>query len=97
VGQALALLLKSGQVVESLAIYDIHNSHGVAVDLGHINTNTVVEGFLPQENGLERALKGGDFIYVVSGVPLRVNTFLGIRKLILAGRDESRRFCFVYS
>jgi len=33
---------------------------GVAADLAHINTPSIAEGFGPENNGLEKALKGSE-------------------------------------
>lgn len=34
IGQPLSLLLKRSEFIDHLALYDIVNAHGVAVDLG---------------------------------------------------------------
>lgn len=59
-----------------LALYDIVNAPGVAVDLSHIATPSKVEGFLPPPKdskepnvGLEKALTGADVVVIPAGVP----------------------------
>lgn len=45
------------------------NAPGVAADISHINTPSVVNGFLPADGGLEKALKGADIVVIPAGVP----------------------------
>lgn len=42
---------------------------GVAADLGHINTNSVVTGHNPSGSGLGDALKGSEVVLIPAGVP----------------------------
>jgi len=63
------LLLKSSPLVDELSLYDIVNSPGVAADLSHINTKSVVRGYLPPDDGLATALKGADIVVIPAGVP----------------------------
>lgn len=69
IGQPLSLLLKSNLEVTELALYDIVNAPGVAVDLSHIATPAKVEGFLPPDNGLQKALAGAQVVVIPAGVP----------------------------
>lgn len=55
--------------LEQLALYDIVNAPGVAVDLSHISTPSKVEGFLPPDGGLEKALTGANVIVIPAGIP----------------------------
>ena len=41
----------------------------VAADLSHIATPAQVTGFLPADNGAEKALKGSDIVVIPAGVP----------------------------
>lgn len=41
----------------------------VAADLSHIATPAQVAGFLPPDNGAEKALKGADIVVIPAGVP----------------------------
>jgi malate dehydrogenase len=52
-----------------LALYDIVNSPGVAVDLSHIATPSKVEGFLPPDEGLKKALTGANIVVIPAGIP----------------------------
>src|SRR5271168_2011672 len=72
IGQPLSLLLKSSPLVDELSLYDIVNSPGVAADLSHINTKSVVKGYLPPDDGLATALKGADIVVIPAGVPRKV-------------------------
>ena len=68
----MSLLLKASPLVDELALYDIVNSPGVAADLSHINTKSVVKGYLPPDNGLDNSLKGADIVVIPAGVPRKV-------------------------
>lgn len=50
-------------------MFDIVNTPGVAADLSHINTQSKVEGFLPPDDGLKKALTGADLVVIPAGVP----------------------------
>jgi len=50
-------------------LFDIVNTPGVAADLSHINTQSKVEGFLPPDDGLKKALTGADLVVIPAGVP----------------------------
>jgi len=67
IGQPLCLLLKQLPSITQLSLYDVLHSPGVAADLNHINTPTVVKGFGPGELG--NALQDADFVLVAAGVP----------------------------
>jgi len=69
IGQPLSLLLKANPLVTELGLYDIVNTPGVAADLSHINTQSKVEGFLPPDDGLKKALTGADLVVIPAGVP----------------------------
>lgn len=42
---------------------------GVAADIGHINTKSVVTGYQPDANGLKQALTGSELVLIPAGVP----------------------------
>ncbi|KAH9976711.1 NAD-malate dehydrogenase [Lactifluus volemus] len=69
IGQPLALLLKANPLVTELGLYDIVNTPGVAADLSHIATPAKVEGYLPPDDGLAKALSGADIVVIPAGVP----------------------------
>ena len=52
-----------------LSLFDIVNTPGVAADLSHISTPAKVEGYLPPDDGLSKALKGADIVVIPAGVP----------------------------
>ena len=60
------MLLKCSPLVDDLALYDIVNSPGVAVDLSHINTKGTVKGYLPPD-GLRTALRDADVVVIAAG------------------------------
>lgn len=55
--------------MSELALYDIVNSPGVAADLSHICTNSQVTGYLPENDGLKKALENADVVVIPAGVP----------------------------
>ncbi|CCK71447.1 malate dehydrogenase MDH1 KNAG_0H00310 [Huiozyma naganishii CBS 8797] len=70
IGQPLSLLMKLNDKVTDLRLYDIKNAKGVATDLSHIPTNSVVTGFSPEQpDGLSNALKDADVVVIPAGVP----------------------------
>ena len=73
-------------------MFDIVNTPGVAADLSHINTQSKVEGFLPPDDGLKKALTGAHLVVIpagvprkpgVSGIPARLPTFTLIPTYLL--------------
>ncbi|KAI6022909.1 malate dehydrogenase [Pisolithus microcarpus] len=66
---ALVSSLKTNPAVTELALYDIVNAPGVAVDLSHIATPAKVQGYLPPNDGLKNALTGAQVVVVPAGVP----------------------------
>lgn len=42
---------------------------GVAADIGHINTKSVVTGYQPDADGLKEALTGAEVVLIPAGVP----------------------------
>ncbi len=45
IGQPMSLLLKTDPLVTGLSLYDIRGAKGVAADISHVNTNSVVKGY----------------------------------------------------
>ncbi|KAI9501917.1 Malate dehydrogenase, cytoplasmic [Coemansia spiralis] len=70
IGQPLSLLLKANPRITELGLYDIHNTPGVAADVGHINTLSNVTGYTAKDkDGLEKALEGAELVVIPAGVP----------------------------
>ncbi|KAI5457004.1 lactate/malate dehydrogenase [Mariannaea sp. PMI_226] len=69
IGQPLSLLLKLNPLVTELALYDIRGGPGVAADISHVNSKSVVKGYEPTPSGLAEALKGSEVIVIPAGVP----------------------------
>merc|ERR1712080_294122 len=69
IGQPLSLLLKQSPYVSDLSLYDVVNAPGVAADLSHINTASPVQGFLPENDGLAKAVQGSDLVIIPAGMP----------------------------
>lgn len=67
IGQPLSLLMKLNHKVTDLALYDLKGAPGVAADVSHVPTNSVVKGYNPDQ--LKDALTGSDVIIVPAGVP----------------------------
>ena len=47
----------------------LKGSSGVAADIGHINTKSVVTGYQPDADGLKKALTGSEIVLIPAGVP----------------------------
>jgi malate dehydrogenase len=45
IGQPLSLLLKTDPLVTGLSLYDVRGAPGVAADVSHVNTHSVVKGY----------------------------------------------------
>ncbi|CAE7208781.1 unnamed protein product, partial [Rhizoctonia solani] len=69
IGQPLSLLLKANSAITELALFDIVNTPGVAADLSHIDTPATVQGYLPPDDGLKKALTGANVVVIPAGVP----------------------------
>lgn len=69
IGQPLSLLLKLNHKVTDLRLYDLKGAPGVAADLSHIPTNSKVNGYAPDNNGLSQALSNTDVVLIPAGVP----------------------------
>ncbi|KAL2862976.1 malate dehydrogenase [Aspergillus lucknowensis] len=69
IGQPLSLLLKTSPLVDELALYDVVNTPGVAADLSHISSVAKISGYLPGDDGLEKALTGTDIVVIPAGIP----------------------------
>jgi malate dehydrogenase len=69
IGQPLSMLFKLSPEVSELACYDVANAPGIAADLSHIPTKCRVYGASPEDNGLEKCLKGADLVVIPAGVP----------------------------
>ncbi|KAH9946398.1 malate dehydrogenase [Epithele typhae] len=75
IGQPLSLLLKNNPLVTQLSLFDIVNTPGVAADLSHINTPAKVQGFLPPDDGLKKALAGAEVVVIPAGVPRKPGVY----------------------
>ncbi|CAE6438842.1 unnamed protein product [Rhizoctonia solani] len=69
IGQPLSLLLKANPAISELSLFDIVNTPGVAADLSHIDTPAIVQGYLPPNDGLAKALTGANVVVIPAGVP----------------------------
>ncbi|KAK6521540.1 hypothetical protein TWF506_001751 [Arthrobotrys conoides] len=69
IGQPLSLLLAISPYVDELRLYDIVNTPGVGADLSHINSKAKVTAYLPEGQGLEKALTGADIVVIPAGIP----------------------------
>ena len=75
--------MKLNPLITELSLYDVVNAvvvstlvltmcksdAQVATDLSHIATPAQVAGFLPADNGAEKALKDSDIVVIPAGVP----------------------------
>jgi len=69
IGQPLSLILKTSKLISELSLYDVVNTPGVATDLSHISSPAKVEGYLPKDDGLQKAFTGADIIVIPAGIP----------------------------
>ncbi|KAL4401798.1 L-malate dehydrogenase [Malassezia pachydermatis] len=69
IGQPLSLLLKLSPNVTELSVYDVVNAVGVATDLSHIDSQAPCSGFLPENDGLNKALDGTNLVIIPAGIP----------------------------
>ncbi|TKA66919.1 hypothetical protein B0A49_04087, partial [Cryomyces minteri] len=69
IGQPLSLLLKSCPLVDELALYDVVNTPGVAMDLSHISSIAKISGYLPKDDGMKHAMTGADIVVIPAGIP----------------------------
>ncbi|CAE6407301.1 unnamed protein product [Rhizoctonia solani] len=69
IGQPLSLLLKANPAISELSLFDIVNTPGVAADLSHIDTPAIIQGYLPPNDGLAKALTGANVVVIPAGVP----------------------------
>ncbi|KAF9926465.1 hypothetical protein FBU30_003965 [Linnemannia zychae] len=67
IGQPLSLLLKQSELISHLALYDVVNALGVAADLSHINTRSIVTGH--GKDQMAAALHGAHTVVIPAGVP----------------------------
>lgn len=68
IGQPLSLLLKMNPLVSVLHLYDVVNTLGVTADISHMDTSTVVRGFVGKDQ-LEAALEGMELVIIPAGIP----------------------------
>lgn len=69
IGQPLSLLMKINPHVSELCLFDVVNSLGVGKDLSHINTRSDTSAFLPDDDGLKKALTGSGMVIIPAGIP----------------------------
>ena len=74
IGQTLSLFLKVHLPAGSLlSLYDIKGVHGVAADVGHVDTQVKVEWYQDLQRGekteLEKAVTNSDVVCIVAGIP----------------------------
>ncbi|KAL6454800.1 MDH1 Malate dehydrogenase [Candida maltosa Xu316] len=73
IGQPLSLLTKLNPNVDELALFDVVNVPGVGADLGHINSDSKTQSYLPKDRedktALAAALKDSDLVIIPAGVP----------------------------
>lgn len=70
IGQPLSLLLKSqaSHHIQSLRLFDVVGSPGVAADISHVDTRGEVTGYLGDDQ-IKDALTGCDVVVIPAGVP----------------------------
>ena len=76
IGQPLSLLLKASPLVDHLSLYDVVNTPGVTADLSHISSIATIDGYLPADDGLKKALTGADIVVIPAGIPREYTPFI---------------------
>jgi lactate/malate dehydrogenase, NAD binding domain len=72
---SLCTISEEAQVRCPIHIWKLSREHqltystGVAADISHINTKSVVKGYDPTPSGLREALKGAEVVLIPAGVP----------------------------
>ncbi|AMD20906.1 HDR164Cp [Eremothecium sinecaudum] len=70
IGQPLSMLLKLNTRVTDLRLFDLRGAQGVAADLSHVPTASVVRGYTSEDpEGLKSALTGTEVVVIPAGVP----------------------------
>jgi len=97
IGQPLSLLLKAHPAIKELRLQDVNKvTPGVACDLSHIPTASLVKGYVGDDQ-LNESLKDADLVIVPAGVPRKpgmtrddlFNTNAGIVAKIAKGVAQS--------
>lgn len=71
-GQPLSLLCKQNPDITELVLYDVVPVvKGVAVDISHISTPSVVTAYTRDDDGLNKALHDADIVVVPAGARCR--------------------------
>lgn len=67
IGQPLSLLMKLNHKVTELSLYDLRGAPGVAADVSHVPTNSVVKGY--NVENIKEAVANADVVVIPAGVP----------------------------
>lgn len=90
----VSLLMKQSPYLTELALFDVVPVVvGVAVDLSHINTPSVVKGYTKDNDGLAQALKGCDIVVIPAGVPRKPGMTRCERHLKQVALIADRLYC----
>lgn len=54
--------------MSELRLYDVVHAIGVATDLNHVDTPSPVRGYLPENDGLQKALSGAEVVLISAGI-----------------------------
>ena len=105
IGQPLSLLLKMNPLVSRINIFDIVGAKGVATDLSHIDTQSIIRGFEPssskfddEDKNIGQALKNSDIVVIPAGIPRkpgmsRQDLFSANARLNLRFANAVSRYC----
>ena len=88
----VSLLLKQSQAITELALFDVVPVvFGVAADISHVNTPSIVTGYTKDNDGLSKALTGCDIVVIPAGVPRKVRSLTYVE--LLSRPDTLALFC----
>lgn len=63
--------MTQNHIYQKLRLFSRTNTPGVAVDLSHISTPAKVDAYLPEDDGLNTALKDADVIVIAASAPFK--------------------------
>lgn len=78
---------------EEFKIHELISSIGVAADISHINTRSVVKGYDPTPSGLRECLTGAEVVLIPAGVPRKPGMTRDGRKSCLAKAQNTSDHC----
>lgn len=73
IGQSLSMLLKLNPLITEIALFDIHKTLGVGIDLQHLSKKCKITSYKGGENVLKTAMSCSDIVVISGGKPYKPN------------------------